>query len=228
MLHSVSLSPVPSLLILEYLTVLLSGTNVQILKFLMYLPLEFICLKMKFIIWRFSFFASPFSQLLFFSMEKENNIKHMGHKHYRFSSFSSIRQPVRRCRDANLCETLMGVFGLEVQPSDHVKGVKGISKAKFKTKRASHLSSSFQFPWENSWRVSILTQTTISRKNSFWTCSFTYQVALLPLVRPEISLWQGNLSQGLCSPAPLHCQILQAVPTTCPSRRRSITAPPAL
>lgn len=40
-----SLSPVPSHLMLEYLTALLNRINVQILKFPMYSLLEFICLK---------------------------------------------------------------------------------------------------------------------------------------------------------------------------------------
>lgn len=40
-----SLSPVPSHLMLEYLTILLNRINVQILKFPMYSLLEFVCLK---------------------------------------------------------------------------------------------------------------------------------------------------------------------------------------
>lgn len=61
----------------------------------------------------------PNTQLLF-SMERENIIKHGGHKDCRFSSFSSMRQPIRRCRDADLCETLMGFLLLKLNPATKV------------------------------------------------------------------------------------------------------------
>lgn len=46
----------------------------------------------------------------------ERKIKHVGHKDCRFSSFSSMRQPVRRCRDATLFEILMGSLVLRLSP----------------------------------------------------------------------------------------------------------------
>lgn len=56
----------------------------------------------------------------------------------------------------------MGALVLEVEPSNPVKGIKGMSKAKFKTE--PRYFSSLGSSWANSWRVAVLTQTTASRK----------------------------------------------------------------
>ena len=94
-------------------------------------------------------------QLFFFSMEKEIFIKHVGHKDCRFSSFSSTRQPIRRCRDADLCEPLMGSLLLKLNPATLSKASRECQRQNSRLRATKPVASDFHGQTVGGWLYSL-------------------------------------------------------------------------
>lgn len=135
---------------------------------------------------------------------------------------------MQRCR--SLSKLMSKTIPLRLSPVAPLK----VSKLKSKTGRASRPTSSIWFLQTNSWRVSMVSQTTIFRKSPPYTwCFLCGEASLSPpsTTSPRsktATRWDDAGVMPICTPIRSNAPRSATTPTTCASRRGSNRASPPL